>query len=230
MITSSGFSQGAPQEWKYGIQRGKYMPVTAKKDTNDVSQRDQYVKGGIGAKYWDMRDAAILSHIRGQDILDAGCGEGITFERVIKAFPDAIVHGLDVDPENIRICKQHGLNVTEGSLYDLPFADNSFDTSLLIEVIEHLESPDTALKELSRVTKPGGRVIVVFPVDWGMWLARMLCLRWNEARFDPGHLRQWNFRELSAALVCAGFVCLSQKSLPLPFPLQLHGLMVAVKE
>ncbi len=207
------------------------MPVTAR-GMDDVSQRDQYAKGGIGVRYWDMRDAAIISHIHGKNILDAGCGEGITLERVKNAFPEASVLGVDVDPENIRICDEHGLNAVKGSLYDLPFADNSFDTSLFIEVIEHLESPEAAVEELCRVTKPGGRLIIVFPVDWAWWLARVICLRWKEARFDPGHLRQWNFHELTRLLNVAGggAVPIVKQSLPLPFPCRLHGLVVAIRK
>jgi len=58
--------------------------------------------------------------------------------------------------------------------------------------IEHLEEPERAVSELARVTAEGGIIIVVYPVDWAMYMARMICGRFREASFDPGHLRQWN--------------------------------------
>lgn len=83
--------------------------------------------------------------------------------------------------------------------------------------------------ELARVTKTGGKVIVVFPVDWTMWLARVACLRWKEAKFDPLHLRQWNFKILASSLVAIGLTPIYMKHLPF-FPLMLHGLMVGKKQ
>ena len=49
-------------------------------------QREQYDKGGLGRWYWDRRDQIILDYIRPEDhdILDLGCGEGITLERLHK--------------------------------------------------------------------------------------------------------------------------------------------------
>ena len=70
-------------------------------------QREQYAKGGIGRWYWDYRDRIIFNFIRpnDQDILDLGCGEGITLERLIKHFPGRNIHGIDILPENIEICE-----------------------------------------------------------------------------------------------------------------------------
>ena len=115
------------------------MPVdTGLNKDGMIYQRDQYAKGGIGVSYWDYRDNTAFHHVIGNDILDAGCGEGITLEKLVKFFPKARVVGIDTEPENLEICQKHGLPVQEGSLYELPFADASFDTVLFSEVIEHL--------------------------------------------------------------------------------------------
>ena len=51
------------------------------------------------------------------------------------------------------------------SVADLPFADNSFDYVILNDVVEHIERPilEAALKELMRVVKPEGRILLEFP-------------------------------------------------------------------
>lgn len=50
-----------------------------------------------------------------------------------------------------------------GSVYELPFPDNSFDFVLCMGILEHLEYPHAAIPEMHRVLKPGGRIIVSVP-------------------------------------------------------------------
>jgi len=205
------------------------MPVTAQQRDVDVSQREAYARPGVGRKYWDIRDRITLGYVREGRILDAGCGEGITLEKLIRQFPDCQVEGLDVDPANIEICRQHNLPVRQGSILQLPYDDNTFDTCTFMEVIEHLQQPEQALAELARVLKPAGRLLVVFPVDWAFFLARVICMRFKEAMFDPAHLRQWSTRALKAAMRKVGLRVFAARSMPLPWPMKLHGLVVGEK-
>ena len=194
------------------------MPVTAGKRETDMSQRGQYAYGGVGRYYWNMRDCAALEYLMGSRMLDAGCGEGLTLERIIARFPDGYVQGVDIDPLNVAICREHRLPVTQASVYDLPFRDSSFDSCILLEVIEHLENADRALAELVRVTRLGGRVIIVYPKDMMMYFARIACLKFREARFDPGHVNQWNARALGRLMSAHGLRRLAFRSLPRFWP------------
>ena len=51
----------------------------------------------------------------------------------------------------------------QGSLYELPFADGQFDRAICLNVLSHIENSALALKELSRVVRPGGEVLINYP-------------------------------------------------------------------
>jgi len=196
-----------------------------------IYQREQYAKGGLGVRYWDFRDRVAFQHVTGNDILDAGCGEGITLEKLTRLFPDRRVVGIDMEPENIEICRRHNLSVQAGSLYEIPFADASFDTVLFSEVIEHLKTPEKALSEIFRVVRPGGRVIIIFPNDRTFMLARLALGMVREAFYESGHVRQWTPRQICQALRDAGFIPIAEHSIPFSFWfMSLHHIAVAEKE
>jgi ubiquinone/menaquinone biosynthesis C-methylase UbiE len=56
---------------------------------------------------------------------------------------------------------------TEGSIGDLPYGDNYFDTINCLDVLEHTYDPAQIIKEFARVIKPGGRVFVTAPTQYG---------------------------------------------------------------
>jgi len=98
-------------------------------------------------------------------ILDIGCGDG-----ALKYFFDEYtnVHwdGIEIDEERFEICKKLGYNMhlLDVDEKPLPFADNSFDAVNASHVIEHLKNMPNALKEIQRVTKPGGIIAIGVPI------------------------------------------------------------------
>lgn len=196
-------------------------------------QREQYAKGGMGRWYWDFRDRSIFNFIQpdDQDILDLGCGEGITLERLIKNFPGRNIQGIDVMPENVAICESLHLPARLGNVYHLDCRDSSQDVVLFLEVLEHLSEPETALREIQRILRPGGRALILFPNDRTFLVSRLLTLRFREAFYDPGHVRQWTIADMAHLLPSLGFRILASKMIPFYFwAISLHGLVVAVKQ
>lgn len=194
-----------------------------------IYQRDQYAKAGIGRRYWDYRDARILRHLpRKGLILDVGCGEGITLERLVREPGERRLLGVDRSDENCQICSRHSLPMIGGSVFDLGIRSRSVDACLFLEVIEHLDEPEAALRELARVLKVGGRLVILFPNDLVFALARLATGKWREALYDPGHVKQWTPRAMRRALAHAGFAVVTEESLPFRFwPISLHHLVVA---
>jgi ubiquinone/menaquinone biosynthesis C-methylase UbiE len=111
-----------------------------------------------------------ISHVRllldffgdlsGKRILDAGCGKG-RFARILhERHPSAEVWGLDISAEMLR-CAPAGVRTRQGVLTDLPFADGWFDAAYAVESLEHAVEIEAAVAELCRVTRPGGRLVVI---------------------------------------------------------------------
>lgn len=209
------------------------MPVTKSHQKQEtIYQRDQYAKGGLGRWHWDRRDQTALSLVRPFDrtIVEIGCGEGITLEKAQRLFSDRKVLGIDALDENIDICRQHGCKAEPGDVYNLSLPSGSANIVLFLEVIEHLEDPETAIREIRRVLAPNGRLIIAFPNDAAFKLARILTLRFQEASYDPGHVRQWTPRDMVNFLTGQGFTPAFSRNIPFYFwSISLHCIMAADK-
>jgi ubiquinone/menaquinone biosynthesis C-methylase UbiE len=97
-------------------------------------------------------------------VLDLGCGTGTLVRMLKRQFGNARVVGLDPDPKALRRAKNKAaraaiaVQLDQGFADELPYADKSFDRVLSSFMFHHLEGQDRerALKEVSRVLKPGG--------------------------------------------------------------------------
>jgi SAM-dependent methyltransferase len=197
------------------------------------SQRSQYEKGGPGKWLREFRDQRIFSLLRKDchRVVDLGCGEGITLERLTKEFPDKKCLGVDLSTFNIETCRSYKLPVACGDIYHLGLKTASMDCCLLLDVIEHLKEPEAVLEEILRVLRPGGTLILVFPNDRMFFLSRLLFLKLKEAFYDAGHIRQWQPKKMRELLQKKGFRVGHFSSLPFLFwPVSLYHLIEAHKE
>ena len=93
-------------------------------------------------------------------LIDVGCGT----KQYEGCLGEGITEHLGLD----RMESPHGLQKVDliGTAYDIPVEDNSFDSILCTEVLEHLEEPSRALTECRRALKPGGYALFTSPFIW----------------------------------------------------------------
>ena len=136
-----------------------------------VSYLDQ-ASAGESTKAFKQHTFALMGAREGSHLLDAGCGTGEDVRAMAQLVgPGGRVVGVDSSETMIAEARKRsdGLRLPvefyAGNIYQLDFADNSFDASRADRVFMHLNDPHKALAELQRVVKPGGCVVVDDP-DW----------------------------------------------------------------
>lgn len=110
----------------------------------------------------------------GQRVLDAGCGGGWLVREAARRYPCRVVggdaggEGLALARRRLRRARAAGelrgpAELARLDAARLPFRDDSFDRIICTEVLEHVPDPDAAARELVRVLKPGGAIVVSVP-------------------------------------------------------------------
>jgi SAM-dependent methyltransferase len=153
--------------------------------------------------WWYRGRRAVLERVIGElklppeaRILDAGCGSG---RNMLELARSGTVTGVEVSQTSACLARarEAGL-VIEGSVMEMPFAENSFDLAVCLDVIEHLEDDLAALRELRRVVAPRGWLLVTVPAY--QWL-------WSGHDVINHHHRRYTRRSLLTVAERAGWVC-----------------------
>lgn len=161
------------------IQENWYMDDQFIRQFGDGSPQKEVV-----LERWRVYDAAIQEYLSGKifsrafRILDAGCGDGLNLVGLEKIFSNlgqvVELHGIDLSHLRVDRVVQRLKNVKTlvASVDALPYEDSYFDMVLCNHVLEHLQSPNIALKELRRVTRQGGIIFIGVPNE-GCFFARL---------------------------------------------------------
>lgn len=139
------------------------------KSTNHAKyENNDLVRKGLITNFLNSLTQTV-EKLHPDSILDVGCGEGFVLQKLQSNHIDASLSGIDVSEDAIKVAKKNvkKADMQVGTIYKLPYASKSFDVVLCNEVLEHLENPEKAIKELKRVS--GKYVICSVPHEpWFM--------------------------------------------------------------
>ena len=102
-------------------------------------------------------------------VLDVGCGTGYTTSGILNREDVCEVVGLDMNPVQLKraaknlVSEKRRISISRGDADNLPFTDGSFDAVISVGAVEYFPDPERALKELARVTRSDGTVVVGGP-------------------------------------------------------------------
>ena len=161
-------------------------------------------------------------------VLDAGCGDGRFLELLRRRVPDLDLVGADYSPSPLETAKARGFTVERANFeVALPFPDDRFDLINAAQVLEHLYNPDFFLRELHRILREGGGLVLSTP-NLCAWFNRLLVpagiqpifyesstesaligagplRRFKRGEHPVGHVRLFTLRALSDLLERSGF-------------------------
>ncbi len=99
-------------------------------------------------------------------VLDAGGGVGMYAAQIGRRYPNASVEMFDIELERVQEGQVETPHAVVAAAEHLPYNDHYFDTILSSDVIEHVADDSMAAREMVRVLKPGGRIILFTPNRW----------------------------------------------------------------
>jgi len=109
-------------------------------------------------KMWKGVGEFLTGLSEGSRVADVGCGNGKNM-----LVPGLKMIGFDTCSNFLRECTEKGLNVSYGDVCEIPAEDETFDAVICVAVIHHLATEERrlqAIRELLRVTVPGGKVLI----------------------------------------------------------------------
>ena len=155
-------------------------------------------------KYGDWRNESLSkswaafsdSYVTGKDVLDFGCGDGALSLFLAKEKHARRILGVDINAPGIERARASlELNPVKddiqiefalGATDQLPVEDQSFDTLIAFDCLEHVMSPDKILRDWYRALRPGGRCLVEwFPYKgpWGPHMEALIPIPWAHVMF-----------------------------------------------
>lgn len=108
----------------------------------------------------------LLNPKRNSSFLDVGCGSGILLKNLLNLNRNIKLYGLDITPKMVEVAKRKFVNepsveIMLGSAINMPYKNNTFDYVTCASSFHHHPDPLQSAKEMVRVLKPGGKLLIL---------------------------------------------------------------------
>ncbi|NDJ55205.1 MAG: methyltransferase domain-containing protein [Chloroflexi bacterium] len=137
---------------------------------SQTSSDAKHAERGAPSYVWRFGQQRRLAMIRRwsppelEMILVDGCGLGQYAAHLLEDSPH--VYAFDIELERVQVAQQHVPNAHVAASEYKPYPPNTFDLILSNEVIEHVQDDGLALRDMARLLKPGGRIVLFCPNRW----------------------------------------------------------------
>jgi len=147
-------------------------------------------------------------------ILDVGCASGWFISKISKKFSKAKCYAIDIYDKGIKYAKKTypKIEFKVADAHKIPYKKNTFDLVICTEVLEHLDTPKSAILEIKRVLKKGGLSIIeldsgnlLFSLVWYIW-RKLWGKVWNDS-----HLHSFNIKKMEKMIISCGFSILRKE-------------------
>lgn len=188
-----------------------------------TQDRVEKLLSSVGDMALKRRAKIIIEEINpqsGERIIDLGCGTGYYLYLLNNLAISLKLTGFDNDKRALDEAKNtlnnKKIDFIAGDMHKMPFKNNTFDKAISSEVLEHLRNDDVALKEIFRILKPGGILVlsvpsINYPFLWDPvnWVLQHFFNSHIKTGFFSGiwfgHIRLYSFNELKNKIERAGF-------------------------
>jgi ubiquinone/menaquinone biosynthesis C-methylase UbiE len=134
----------------------------------DIHDKNIKISGGTSETFAEYKPAEISRRLKSKpvgNILDFGCGDGISEIFFRKFFPESKLYGIDVSSASIHAARNRHVEYSFFDVFDgykIPFKDNHFDMVFLSCVLHHInhDKHPSVLAECYRVLRPGGHLFI----------------------------------------------------------------------
>jgi ubiquinone/menaquinone biosynthesis C-methylase UbiE len=147
------------------------------------------------------RTRLAMKFISGHRVLDVGCGTGNTSLRIVQDHPKTEILAVDILKSCVKFSKEKlssysNVSVAQMEVCNLALKDESFDSVVALDVLEHVDHDEGAVIEIFRVIIPSGRLVLTVPAIEILYGARDEALK---------HFRRYSKKSLRKKMKRIGF-------------------------
>lgn len=189
-----------------------FLPRKELEGSDEYREDNPYRNAMTKESEWDrLRVQMILDATAGIDVLDMGSGEGELSAALAEAHR---VEGLDYSITAVRLARKlvPQAHFVVADAQDPPYAEQQFDTVVLANILEHVESPCSLLRAARGLLRPGGRLVISTPSRYKTRNFRRALTGRKVVLNSTRHVTEYTVGQVEEILRFCGFTLQSAKS------------------